>query len=357
MSLVASSPAPPANRETWIHHAVRQVALRQLALAALLLVSVLVGWTVCNSYWRSFFHGAVDASFADLQADLSSRGNRQFLRVHGDKAFNTGMTQVTTHTLNGVETSKETSAYYYLLRVDDQPLLVKGKTIMTTPEGKLVPVPQDLANDLLTGPSGSRLKTEMFPYMLEAAEPFRENGYKGIAVSLAALGCAFLLARRGLRRSGNPRTHPAVQWLESTGQVEAAAAAAEDELRSSVMYKKQDITLTPNFVVRRSFFAFRIVPLDDLLWLYKQMIKQRVYFVPVGTTTQLQMIFRGKQTASMRVAAADADRLIQQIGARRPWAFYGYSLELKKFADNQPAITAAVDQRRVEFKATQTSEA
>ena len=341
--------APPLN-ETWIHQAVRKVALRQLALAALLLVSVLIGFTVYNSYWRSFLHGPVDASFADLHADLSSRGDRQFLRVHGDKAFDTGMTQVTTHTMNGVETSKETSAYYYLLRVDDQPLLVKGKAITTTPEGNLVPVPKDLADDLLSGPSGARLKTVMFPYMLEASDPFRRDGYFAIVASLVALGCAFLLARRGMSRVGDPRTHPSVQWLESTGQVQAVATATDDEVRHSVVYKKQDITLTPNYVVRRAFFTFRIYPLDDLLWLYKQLVRQRVYFVPVGTTTQLLMTFRQKQKASMRVAAADADRLIQQIGARRPWAFYGYSLELKKFADDQAAITAAVDQRRAGFQ-------
>lgn len=347
MSATGNESAAGVTNETWIHGWVRKVSLRQMMLAGVLLAGTLLGWTLFANYWRSFFHGAVDASFADLAAsDGKGSGGREYLRVHGDKTYNTGLTQITKHTMNGVETSRETSAYYYILRVDDQPLLVKGKQITQTPEGRLVPIPPDIASDLFAGPRGGRLKTVMLPYMLEASVPFRENGWYAIAASLAAIALAVWMGLRGMRRIGDPRSHPTVQWLESMPDAAGSAAEVEREMRSEVVYAKQNVTITTNFAVRRIFFSFRVYRLDDLLWAYKQVIRQRVYFVPVGSTTALQMVFRGGGKIQVRVAATAVDGLIATIGSRHPFALYGYSAELLKLARSNAAIAAVVDQRR-----------
>ena len=333
------------SNETWIHRAVRTVALRQLTFAGLLLAGTLVGWTIFLPYWISFFRGPVEATTEELLGTGSSPVSAEkYLSVHGDKTFDTGMTQITTHTTNGVETSRETSAYYYLLRINDAPLLVKGKRIDTAAQGRLVPIPDDLKSDLFSGSSG-RLQSALMPRMLDASENFRENGYWAIGCSIGAVGLAALFARRALQRIGEPGTHPAVQWMHTMPDPAAAAADVERELAHAVRYKKASNTLTQNYVVRRFFFSFRVYALDDLLWCYKQIIQRRVNFIPAGKSHVLKMIFR-TGSLDMEAAGGDVDNLVGSIATARPWALYGYSPELAKLAADKTALTAVVNERR-----------
>ena len=342
----AESAATASGTQSWMHKAIRKTAIIQLAVALCLLAGTAAGFLTNFTYWQGFIHGPVDAARTDLQArNLDALGPRQFLHLAGDKTFETGLNQITTTTQAGIETSKQVTASYYILRTPVGGVVVKGKHVLTEITGRLVPMPPEVEHDIFGGADGEQLKSALSPWMLDASDPYRESGSYALVAGALALGFGAWLTAHARQRLNEPEGHPSMQWALSTSDPRQTEAEIEHEVQLAVLYKGRGITVTHNYVLRRAWYSFRVYPLDDLLWAYKRIVRTSVYFVPVGKSNDLQMMFRGGSLA-LRASSAAVDNLLQYLAQRAPWALFGYSEELKKLANNKTALRTTVDQRK-----------
>src|SRR5439155_7062268 len=121
-------------------------------------------------------------------ADLDSlRGvsatPRYYARVAADRVIDNGVRQYTVSTQAGGETRREESAAYHALVIGNHYLVVRtAGPESRQAEGKLVPWPEDLENELFDSKDMRSLRSSFYPFYLDT-DSFRRPGLVVIGVA------------------------------------------------------------------------------------------------------------------------------------------------------------------------------
>ncbi|WP_315119542.1 DUF6709 family protein [uncultured Clostridium sp.] len=118
----------------------------------------------------------------------------------------------------------------------------------------------------------------------------------------------------------------------SNGNLEVACQKIDGELNSDNVYKNGPITITKNYIVVETQQITFALPLKELMWVYKQTIKKKVYgIIPAGKTNGLVCVFSDKNEYKVDLFKGEKiiDEVIEYISNNCKASFVGHSEELE----------------------------
>lgn len=337
--------------ESWIAKRIRAASFRRVFAWTLVLVIGLLAMLSDQRYVANFFRGPYTLTRADLDSirDVALTP-RYYAHVAGEKVLDTGLRQYRVHTQNGVETSREVSGAYHALVVGNHFLVVRTAGAESpVAEGKLVPWPEELENQLFDTKEMQSLRSSFYPFYLDG-DSFRRPGYIAIAVSIVFLLLFAWLAIPAFRAWRNPDTHPlALRIAKWGGDPMGVAVEAEREFENPLLKGGGGWRLGNKYMVQAGFFTFNLLRLQDVLWLYKKVTKHSVNFIPTGKTYEAIIQCYGGN-ATIPGKEKKVHEMLEFVHARAPWAVVGFSDELSAtFNKRQQEFANAVEQRRQQW--------
>jgi hypothetical protein len=335
--------------ETWILARIRAVATYRVFAWSLAFAVMLLMLLTHTRYIHNFISGPFEVGADDL-VGISSLDHfpKPFAHIRGTRVVDTGIQQITVHTTNGVETSREVSGHYYALQVGDRFLLVKSDGGLRQDfTGELTYIPQDLESKVFDSAGMSSKRGEFYPYYLDT-DSYRTAGWIGIVVLFLFTGYFFHIIGPAWRHMRDPASHPLAGRVAGWGDAVAIAAQAQREFKAAV-FKMGSWKFTENFAIRSSFFHFNLVRCDELQWAYKKVTKHSVNFIPTGKTFGAVLCYLGGN-AEVQGKEQQVDAALQLAAQKAPWAVFGHSDELDKtWRKKNGQFLAAVDQRRKQW--------
>jgi hypothetical protein len=250
--------------------------------------------------------------------------------------------------------SERTVAEYLHITVSNRVLIVKVPP--GTPEsqqqftGALVDMPEKLRADAAQALNKANLDFQevYLPFMLDATG-FRGAGYWGLAIGLPLYIIAVWNIVKALRRMQRLERHPAVRYLAAYGEPAELAQSIDQELEKDRL-RVSGVTLTSSWLLQPTTYSLHVIPLLDVIWVYKKVTKHSVNFIPTGSSYAAVINTRYRQTLEVAANERLTNNLLEEIGRRVPWVVAGHSNELAGiYAKDVAGLAAAVDDRRQQF--------
>ncbi|HKV38717.1 MAG TPA: DUF6709 family protein [Blastocatellia bacterium] len=320
-------------------------ANRNLAIANLILISVVIGaGVVAERYLYNCFFGPFPIDKQSLKSiqDPDSL-QRYYVQVHGDDVADTGFRYE--------EDGKQTAGYVALF-VDQKLLLAKTDPGASGADyaGAIVMIPDAERRNVIakTVSKNPQLASAFLPVMQDATN-FRLPGQIGVAIGFLLLALALWNLNKSRARNSDPNRHPIIKSLQAIGPPEAISNKIDSEISLDAGTAKiRSILLTPSFMLRSSLFGLNVLPMDNLIWAYKKVVKHYTNFVPTGKTYSVVIMDRGRRSREMRLRKEkEVDSLLAELRRRVPWVLFGFSKELAAGWKSSPnAVIQAVDERR-----------
>jgi hypothetical protein len=153
------------------------------------------------------------------------------------------------------------------------------------------------------------------------------------------------LARRQLA------TSPVGAALAALGGIDAAKADVDRDFAGR-MLDQSPLQVGQRFLCFAGGGQAVIVPLDQLMWAYHEVVRHSVNMIPTGKSHQILLWKRNGEADVLPLALRDADTCLKKIAAAAPWLPVGYNDVLKESwnADRREFI-AMVDARRAQATA------
>jgi hypothetical protein len=84
------------------------------------------------------------------------------------------------------------------------------------------------------------------------------------------------------------------------------------------------------WLIKRSLLTFDFVSTADICWVYGKNTKHYINFIPAHTTSSIEVKLRSGRTLSDSLSEGGRSRGLALLRQLAPWAFFGYSDELKQ---------------------------
>ncbi|MGB8129404.1 MAG: DUF6709 family protein [Candidatus Angelobacter sp.] len=334
----------------WVENEARR-ANRNLLLVNGGMLAILILIVAGNyRYCANFVLGSQSISSSELAALTSPEQRwRNFVSVSGTKSINTEYRDVVNHMDGGRVVSTDTKDEYIFLRVGEKILLVKadpGKKKLEY-SGELVATTDRVKEDLLQplATEDADLAREVLPFTLNAAD-YRSNGYTMLMIGLPVLALALWNCLKAMRRASEIQTSPVWKQLAAYGNAEQLSQQIEAELQPAMIRKYGKLQIAQQWMVRRRMFSTWASPIADLVWIYKKVTKHSVNFIPTGKTYSVALVGRHRQQIEEQMKEKAANEMLADLAARVPWVLFGFTKDLEKAWQKDPAgVIAAVDVR------------
>lgn len=334
----------------WVENEARR-ANRNLLLVNGGMLAILILIVAGNyRYCANFVLGSQSISSSELAALTSPEQRwRNFVSVSGTKSINTEYRDVVNHMDAGRVVSTDIKDEYIFLRVGEKILLVKadpGKKKLEY-SGELVATTDRVKEDLLQplATEDADLAREVLPFTLNAAD-YRSNGYTMLMIGLPVLALALWNCLKAMRRASEIQTSPVWKQLAAYGNAEQLSQQIEAELQPAMIRKYGKLQIAQQWMVRRRMFSTWASPIADLVWIYKKVTKHSVNFIPTGKTYSVALVGRHRQQIEEQMKEKAANEMLADLAARVPWVLFGFTKDLEKAWQKDPAgVIAAVDVR------------
>jgi hypothetical protein len=153
------------------------------------------------------------------------------------------------------------------------------------------------------------------------------------------------VARRYLARR-QFATSPVGLALAALGGVDAAKAEVDRDFAGRAL-DGSPLMVGSRFLCFAARGQAVILPLDQVLWAYHEVVRHSVNMIPTGRSHQLVLWKRNGEADVLPLTLRDVDSCVKKLAAAAPWLPIGYSDVLKESwnADRREFI-AMVDARR-----------
>lgn len=331
---------------------------RNLLLVNVGVIGLMLLWAILEQrYLYNCVAGPFPVAAADLQTMYPASGKQEFLAVREElQPVDTGVYR--SHTTNGTETGKD---YFLAARIGGRLLLINSTS--STPdkhyEGTLAPIPTGIRN-LIESDIRKRgevpFDTLFLPFMLDASS-YRFDAYLAIGLGLPILGLCLYNVKKALARMEDVQHSPIYLAVKRYGDdVDHVANMLEADASSGEVKKYGAFTLTPSWLLHKTFFSFTPFHLSDIVWIYRKQTQYFYYVVPTGKSHAIVVADAAGRQAETdlgrgKSAAERVDEFIKSLSARVPWVSAGYSDELKNFYEsNLREFVSAVAERKREIE-------
>lgn len=316
----------------WIERQVHDVSVKRMLAAAAVVGVVAIMLLSQARYFTNYFKGPYAITPAELAGAKDAEAlDRYWVQLSADRIIDTGFEEITVRKKHGVERSRSVSASYFVAAIGDRLLLVKahGGRPDKSLQGSLRPIATKVDQSVFDAPAMQKARPAFYPMLLDT-EVFESNGNIGLAIAGLLSAAALIYGLMAFLRFSNPKGHRAVKLANSWGGADKVSQSIEADLQGGQAAKLGDHTITADYIVSRSMQGFTLTRLDDVLWVFKQVIQKKIYYViPTGKTFSLS-VNTPKTTLVLNGKEASVDATIQHIGTRKPWIIFGYSAELAK---------------------------
>jgi hypothetical protein len=334
----------------WVENEARRANRNLLLVNGGILAIIILVIAGNYRYCANFVLGAQSISSAELAALTSPEQRwRNFVSVSGTKSVNTDYRDVVNHMEGSRIVSTEIKDEYIFLRVGEKILLVKadpGKEKLEY-SGELVATTDRVKEDLLRplATEDPDVASAVLPFTLNAAD-YRSNGYVMLMIGLPLLALALWNCLKAMRRISEIQLSPVWKHLAVYGNAEQLSQQIEAELQPAVIRKYGKLQIAQQWMVRRKTFSTWVSPITDLVWVYKKVTKHSVNFIPTGKTYSVVLVGRHRQRIEEQMKEKAVNEMLGDLTARVPWALFGFTQDLEKAWQKDPAgVIAAVDSR------------
>lgn len=336
----------------FIKDIVRRSNLTQLALFGLVLALVIGAIALSFNTYYNLLAGPFTVT-KDYVLGLSDlREAKQYhITIEADDALDTGYSYVTSE--DGRETGRKN---YTALVLDDRLLLVetKGDVNNRSHTGALVNVSSEIQHQVLDElvKEVPEIDGAFLPFMLETEE-FKTNTTLGLVAAIVCLLIAIWGALRAALRLGDVNRHPIMRALRRFGDPEEIAEQIDHEI-NSYHDKLGNIRLTRNWLVHQHGLTFNAARLNDVVWMYKHVLKTKYYgVVTVAKTYSVYLWDRHGKCITITAKEKEVDEMLQAIYQRAPWIIVGYDQQLEKqWKKNRDELVSVVDRQRTQVAAS-----
>lgn len=328
---------------------VRRSNLTQLSLFGIGLIFVVGAIALSFNAYYNLLAGpfTVNKDYVLGLNDLSA-AKQYHVTIEADDSLDTGYSYVTSE--NGRETGRKN---YAALVLDNRLLLVETKSDVSnlTHTGALVNISGEVQREVLDElvKEVPEIEGAFLPFMLETEE-FKTNTIIGLVATVICLLIAVWGVVRALMRLGNSDRHPIMRALRRFGDTEEIAQQIDHEVNSH-HEKIGNVKFTRNWLIHQQGLTFKAARLNDLVWMYKHVLKTKYYgVVTVGKTYSVYLWDRHGQCITVTAKEKSVDEMLGTIYQRAPWIIAGYDQQLEKeWKKNRAEVIASVDQRRAQI--------
>jgi hypothetical protein len=327
---------------------------RNLLVVNLLLLGAVVAYTAGNyRYLANVVLGATDISNAELANlhDLDGRF-RFFVRVHGEKSFETGVQSVeqTVDQYSNEVQSTTIKAEYRILVAGDRLLVVRTdpSSAGETFTGALETMPPSVYQQVVTPAirEEPRLQGMFLPAMLNAND-YRVEGWWTIGIVLPLLAFIGWNLWKWQRRFSDYRFHPICWRMSWFGRADDVVQHIETSIQMNPLEKIGSAKIYGPWLFERSFFGLTCFHLPDVIWAYQKVTKHSVNFIPTGKSFSVLLNDRHGYSSEIQLSKKNSESFLGRILHQYPWIVAGYTDERKELWKSQrAAFIAAVEQRR-----------
>jgi hypothetical protein len=232
--------------------------------------------------------------------------------------------------------------------VGNQFVLVKGMDGQTTTlQGTFEPMNGELAAQVFKEPQMQAMRSQFYPLVMNTHDYDNEASTWLPVGGIVALG-ALIWGLIGFKRFRNPEFHPGVKPLVEAGTLKAAGASIQRSMTGKSTFKLGKTFVTPEYVITQGWTKLDIKPMEQLLWAYKQVTQQKLYYIiPAGKTYAASLNFE-KGTVLLSGKEDKVDEVLEYVAARAPWAAFGHDDDIAQVYKKQRASLVDYVKRRKE---------
>jgi hypothetical protein len=324
-------------QEEFLLSQVRRCNRNLLLVNLFILFAVILIAVFSYNYFYNTLCGPFEMDAASVTAITNLKAQiHTYITVAGDDVGHTGLQyyEVTYEEgSNKVVNTKVIADYLYLF-VHGKLLVVKAPPGATdfSYTGWLKEMPAEVKSELLSLAEEEDIPAMAFnqivlPFLLDT-QVNRAEGY----VALFALAPFFLISSWNLLRYGqrvaDPSSHPIYKKLAAFGKPESVAKDIDNDISGSGIPMPQGITISDGWFVKKKFFGLSLVPLPDVLWMYKHVTKHTINFIPVGKTYCLTFHLKNRAILHINMRERIADAAAEVILEKAPGIIFGHTGEL-----------------------------
>ncbi len=283
-----------------------------------------------RQYLTQFFRGA---SSVDAAKVVQSPVENQFVRIHVDRALDTGIQHTTTD--HGV--TRVDSQYFITLAAGK--LLVLRIPNGENPdeihdlnfEGRVRTIDAELSSHL-----ERNLRSGLPPiasYYIDG-EDYRSLGIFSLVIGIPVLLLWAWMLWRYLQGSGDFARHQFAQRIAKYGQLEMIVQEIDAEVagaHSTYGHRGNKAEITQNWFLTRSVFGGDAIRLNHLTWAYQYHLKRKLYYLITISTKYFVYAYDdlGKKT-QIQLSKDKVVDVLRDLAARAPNALFGYNKSLQK---------------------------
>ncbi|WP_032122407.1 DUF6709 family protein [Clostridium amazonitimonense] len=321
--------------------------IKSLILCALVVFG-LIGMGI-YTYYNNTNNATVVNNVEDYNKALK---DDSYIQISSDMLYDLDIVITETRSKLGIKLSEKVKSRFVAINLPPFTLAValpedeyiklmeqeKGPYILT---GTLVELKDSELEILKTAIKDNHLLSggfQLVPYLqyLNYEKPINSAS---VYFTFAGLFTIFVLA---LYIHGMRKNSMALKSLKNfyNGDIEVAYEEIDDELTSPDVYKNGPITITKNYIVVKTQQIVFALPLKELMWVYKETITKKVYFViPAGKINSLVFVFSDKHVYKVDLFRGEKviDEVIEYIfNNYANTSFVGYSEELQNLFKKDP---------------------
>jgi hypothetical protein len=329
-----------------IYKSIRRSNINLMIMSVIALV-VAIGIGVYSSlpYFRAKFSAPTtldEKALSEISADAAPL---YFHQIKADLVFDSGYEEYTEYD-NG---SQRTDAYFAMAFVGKYIVMVRLDTAVDEAQMTYIGAfvqPDSVQSEIFTDfqrevPDDA---DKLVPLLLDTVDQ-EFNWYGGAAI----LAIFLLLGLWGVvtffQRNANPQNHPTLKKLAKYGDVSTVVESLDKEL-GSMPDEVGKLQLTRNWLVQSAGTTFEAIPYRDLVWVYK-MVQTGKYN---SKTYYAHLCDKHGKMVAIVAKEEQVNQMLQAVMSRAPWAFAGYTDEVKKAWDkDRQQLVAAVEQRKAQF--------
>jgi hypothetical protein len=316
-------------QNTFIEREMQRTNRNLLITSLIILLCIGAYFTFEWRYYYNFFHGPLKMS-AETLDHLTDPGklDRYYVTLTGEREIDTGFTEVETG--SGSETLK---AKFVAIDLGQHHLIVKKSPGETGPEytGQLIEMPADVKAQIIDPvmQKDPEYAHELHPFMLDTTG-FRHDGYWGLGISIPFLLIALWILRLLVRRTTSPETHPVLRALAHHGPIVDVVQKIDADIKSG-FERFMQLKITREWILYSDNYSLKAMRLDEVVWLYKKITRQRVNFIPTAKIHSLVLTDRyATSIESLGGKEKKLDAFIQTLVPRLPNAVIGFHEDLQK---------------------------
>jgi hypothetical protein len=301
-------------------------------LIAIVLIAAAGGLFLSSqrNYLVQFFRGPGNADAASI---VQHPKEDQFVRIHVDHAYNSGLQHEKTE--NGVTTI---DSQYFVTAAAGKLLLLRipngGHPDEMTDfsfEGRVRPLSSDLSQHLVNHNSANVMS--IATYYIDGQD-FRDFGIGVLVFGIPILIFWLWLLWRYLRGAGDPTQHLFARRIAKYGQLEMSVHEIDAEMmaaHSSYSLRVNKVELTQNWLLTETPFAADAIRLNHLTWVHPFLLKRKMYAViTVSKYYFLDAYDDMGKKIHIKLTKDKVDAAIRDLAAKCPHVLFGFDPSLQK---------------------------